>query len=62
MLLKETTRKITSQEGGFLHFFRLLMTARLPLLRSVLRSLAKTFLLPFGLLTSMSPTDAAIQK
>ena len=29
-LLKETTRKITSQKGGFLKFLRLLMTTDLP--------------------------------
>ena len=30
ILLKETTRKNTSQEGGFLNFFRPLMTVGLP--------------------------------
>ena len=30
ILLKGTTRKITSQEGGFLNFLRPLMTACLP--------------------------------
>ena len=30
ILLKGTTRKITSQEGGFLNFLRPLMTAWLP--------------------------------
>ena len=38
------------------------MTAGLPLMKSVLTSLAKSALLPFGLLTVMSATDAAIQK
>ena len=31
ILLKETTRKINSQEGEFLNFFRPLMTAALQL-------------------------------
>ena len=44
--LKRTTRKITSQDGGFLNFFRPLMTAGLPLIKSVLPPLAKSVLLP----------------
>ena len=36
ILLKGTTRKITSQEGGFLNFLRPLVTAGLPLMKSVL--------------------------
>ena len=36
ILLKGTTRKITTQEGGFLNFLRPLMTAGLPLMKSVL--------------------------
>ena len=44
--LKRTTRKITSQGGGFLNFFRPLMTAGLPLIKSVLPPLAKSVLLP----------------
>ena len=35
-LLKETTRKITIQEWGFLNFLRPLMTAGLPLMKSVI--------------------------
>ena len=38
--LKGTTRKITSQEGGFLNFLRRLMTATLPLFKNVLTPLA----------------------
>ena len=41
--LKGTTRKITSQEGGFLDFLRPLMTVGLPLMKSVLTPLAKVF-------------------
>ena len=38
------------------------MTAGLPLIESVLRSLAKSILLPLGLSAGMSVSDAAIQK
>ena len=38
ILLKETTRKTTSQERGFLNFLRALMTASLPLMKILLRS------------------------
>ena len=44
--LKRTTRKIASQDGGFLNFFRPLMTAGLPLIKSVLPPIAKIVLLP----------------
>ena len=33
ILLKGPTRKITSQEGGFLNFLRPLVTAGLPLIK-----------------------------
>ena len=62
ILLKGTTRKITSQEGGFLNFLRPLMTAGLPLMKSVLTPLAKSVLLPLGWSAGMSAADAAIQK
>ena len=62
VLLKGTTRKITSQEGGFLNFVRPLMTAGLPLMKTVLTPLAKSVLLPLGLSAGMSAADAAIQK
>ena len=57
-LLKGTTRKITSQEGGFLNFLKLLMTAGLPLMKSALTPLFQSVMLPFGLSVGM----AAIQK
>ena len=60
ILLKGTTTKITTQEGGFLNFLILLITAGLPLMKSVLTPLAKSVLLPLGLL--LSAADAAIQK
>ena len=41
MLLKRITRKITSQEGGFLNFLRPLMTTGLPLIKNVLTPFAK---------------------
>ena len=41
ILIKETTRKFTSQEGGFLNFIRPLITAGLPLMKSALTPLAK---------------------
>ena len=62
ILLKGTTRKITGQEGGFLNFLRPLMTAGLPLMKSVLTPLAKSVLLRLGLSAGMSAGDAAIQK
>ena len=42
ILLKGTARKITTQEGGFFNFVRPLMTAGLPLMKSVLTPLAKS--------------------
>ena len=62
ILLKGTTKKISSQEGGFLNFLRPLMTAGLPLMKSVLIPLAKNVLLPLGLSAGMSAADATIQK
>ena len=56
ILLKETTRKNTSQEGGFLSFLGLLMTAGLSL-KSVLTLLSKSILLPFELTPEMLATD-----
>ena len=41
MLLKGTTKKITSEEGGFLNFPRPLMSAFLPLMKNVLTPLAQ---------------------
>ena len=61
-LLKGTTRKITSQEGGFLNVLNPLMTAELPLIKSVLSPLAKNVLIPLELSTGKSAADAAIQK
>ena len=60
-MLKGTTKKITSQEGGFLNFLRPLMTAGLTLIKNVLITLAKNVLVPLGLTGTASATDAAIQ-
>ena len=62
VLLKGTTRKITSQAGGFLNFLRSLITAGLLLMNSVLTPLSKNVVLPFGLSAGMSAADATIQK
>ena len=62
ILLKGTTRKITSQEGGFLNFLRPLMAAVLPLMKNVLTPLAKSVLIPLGLSAGMPAANAAIQK
>ena len=51
-----------SQKGGFLNFLRPLVTAGLPLMKSVLTPLANSVLLPFGLSAAMSATYGAIQK
>ena len=53
ILLKWTSRKVTSQERGFLNFLRPLMTAGLPLMKSVLTPWAQSVLLPLGLSTGM---------
>ena len=62
ILLKGTTRKMTSQRGRFLNFLRPLMTTGLPLMKVVLMPLAKSVLLPLRLPAGMSAADAAIQK
>ena len=62
ILLKGTTRKITSQEGGFLNFLRPLMKAGLPLMKNVLMPIIKNALLQFTLFAAMSAKDASIQK
>ena len=62
ILLKGTTRKMTSQRGRFLNFLRPLMTTGLPLMKVELMPLAKSVLLPLRLPAGMSAADAAIQK
>ena len=61
ILLKETTRKITSQEEQFLNFLTTLMTADSPLMKSALTPLAKNvLLLQLGLSAGIPAEDAAI--
>ena len=43
ILLKWTTRKVASQDWGFLNFLRPLMTAGLQLMKNVLNPLVKSF-------------------
>ena len=62
ILLEGTSTKITCQKGGSLNFLRPLMTAGLPLMKSVLTPLAKSILLPFGLSAAMSAIYTAIQN
>ena len=57
--MKETTIKIVSQDEGFFNFLRPLMLTDLPLMKNVLTSL---ILIPLGLTTAVSATDAAIQQ
>ena len=60
ILVKENTRKITSQEGGFFKFLRPLMTVGVLLIKCVLIPLDKDVLLSFTLSAGMSAADAAI--
>ena len=62
LLLKRASRKLTSQEGGFLNFLRPLMSASLPIMKNKLTTLAKTVLIRLGLTAAVSATDATIQK
>ena len=62
ILLKGSTKKISSWEEGFLNFLRPLMTAGLPLMKNIHASLVKKFLMPLGLTAVASATDAALQK
>ena len=62
ILLKRTTRKITSQEQGFLDFLSSLVSTGLPLMENVLTPLAKRILVPLGLTKAVSARDVAIQK
>ena len=60
--MKGTSRKVTSQVGGFLNFFRPLKTAALPLMKSLLTQLARSILIPLRLTAAASATAAAIEK
>ena len=52
ILLKGTSRKIISQEGGLPNFLVSLMKVALPLMKNVLTPLAKSILIPLGLMSS----------
>ena len=58
ILFKKTTTEIISQEGGFLIFFKSLISVGLPLMKNVFTSLAKITLVPFGLTATASAADA----
>ena len=60
ILVKENTRKITSQEGGFFKFLRPLMTVGVLLINRVLIPLDEDVLLLFTLSAGMPATDVAI--
>ena len=60
ILSKGTTRKIISEEGGFLNFLKPLMAAVLPLSKFAL--LAKSFLVPIELAAAGSAKVSVIQK
>ena len=62
ILLKGTTRKITSQEGLLLNFPKPLRTIGFPLIKSKLTPLAKRVLIPLSLSAGMSTGDEAIQN
>ena len=51
------------QSGGFLHrIFVSLLKTGLPLMKNVLKPLAKSVLIPLGLTAAASATDTAIHK
>ena len=62
ILLKGTTRKINSQERGFLTCLRPLTTVGLPLMKNVTAPLAKSVLSPFWLTVEIAATNRLIQK
>ena len=62
ILLKGSTKKCNSREGGFVNFLGPLKTVSLPLLKNVLTPLAKSVLALLGLTAAASATDAAIQS
>ena len=62
ILLKRTTRKITSKEGAVLNFLRPLMTASLSLMKNILTPSAKSVLVTLESTAAASATDATIRK
>ena len=60
ILLRETTKKITRAEGGFLNFLKSLILAGLPFMKNVLTPFTKSVLFPLAFATAA--TDLTIQK
>ena len=61
--LSKTQLHKMGQSGEFLgRFQRPLLKTDFPLMKNVLKTLAKSVLIPFGLTVATSATDAAIQK
>ena len=56
--MKGTTRKITSQEGGFLT----INDSWFPLIKNVLTSLAKSVLIPLGLSEGIPAADKQLKR
>ena len=62
ILLKRATKKIATEEGGFLNFLKPLISAGLPLMTKLLTPFTKTVLVPLRLTAVASATDAAAEK
>ena len=60
--IKRNYYKNHQSRRKILNFLETLVTAGLPLMKSVLKPLAKSVLIPLGLTTAASATDEAIQK
>ena len=61
--LSKTQLHKMEQSGEFLgRFQRPLLKTNFPLMKNVLKTLAKSVLIPLGLTATASATDAAIQK
>ena len=55
--MKQTTKKIASQEGEFLNFHGALISAGLPIMKYVLTPLVKNVSVPLRLTAAASATD-----
>ena len=62
ILLKRTTLKINSQEGGLLNFLGPLMRIGLPLMKNLLTPLGKRVLVPWRVTLAGSATNADFLK
>ena len=60
--MKETTRRITGQEGGFLNFLKPLISVGSPLMKNVLTPLANSFLVPLALTAAASETEQPFKR